>query len=155
MTESMPNFWHCTVRHGDVKRLSDEEFHKLKACYKAYCPTPEDLELAAKGYETDHVRAQIIIEFNELARADESASLQQQENSDPPADDETDNKAKGSKRGRRAAYSVTVDKKLADDWNAAKANDTSKAVFTRGRGIKVRVLDATLARVRNKKNRLK
>lgn len=66
-----------------------------------------------------------------------------------------DGKSKGSssKRGRRAAFPTEEDKKLADDWKAAKAKHSTKAEFARGRGIDQEVLEKALARVRTRKNR--
>jgi len=56
-------------------------------------------------------------------------------------------------RGRKKEYDQVEDNRLSTDWQAARAQGSTKSRFCRDRGIKVKDLERTLSRVRTRRLR--
>jgi len=66
---------------------------------------------------------------------------------------ETQTYTKAKHQGRKIKYDSERDRKLADDWAAAKREGAYKPNFARQHGMSLKEFDSLLARVRNRKPR--
>ena len=123
------------------------DFCKLILKFFGQIPIPKEKLAACHEYldglipslvELDKVRAKVVLEFEEArcARNRNPVSVKQR-----------------GKSGPKIKYNAKAEKKLADDWEAARRQGAYKVDFARDNGHSLKDFDGLLARVRSRKSR--